>query len=198
MFRSTGFSRFPVYDDDIDHILGVLNQKDFHNYLVGNEMPIEKYVKPVIFAPGSMKLSVLLKKLQSAKTHIAVIINEYGGMDGIVTLEDIIEEIVGEIYDEHDTVVSQDILPLYDGSYRVRANTNLEKFFDFFDLDIEMDAVTVNGWVVRALDKLPAVGDSFESTFGNKLFKVKVTKADIRKALEINLLVETIETEDDE
>lgn len=197
MFRDTGFSRLPVYGDDIDNILGVLNQKDFHNYLIGNDTPIEEYVKPVIFAPGTMKLPVLLKKLQSTKTHIAVIINEYGGMDGIVTLEDIIEELVGEIYDEHDTVVSQDILPLYDGSYRVRANTNLEKFFDFFDLEVEIDAVTVNGWVVRELDKLPKVGDKFERTFGNKLFKAKVTKADERKALEINLIVETLPEEEE-
>lgn len=196
-FRDTGFSRLPVYDDEIDNILGVLNQKDFHNYVYGRYGEISEHVAPVVFAPETMKIPVLLKKLQTAKTHMAVIIDEYGGMAGIVTMEDIIEELVGEIYDEHDTVISQEIMPLYDGSYRVKANTDIEKLFDFFDVEDRTDANTVNGWVVRELNKLPDTGDSFEYECDNKLFKAKVTKADERKALEINLVVETLPEEDE-
>lgn len=196
-FRDSGFSRLPVYDDEIDNIIGVLNQKDFHNYIYGKNAEISEYIAPVVFAPDTMKVPVLLKKLQTTNTHMAVIIDEYGGMAGIVTMEDIIEELVGEIYDEHDTVISQEIMPLYDGSYRVKANTDIDKLFDFFDVEDRTDANTVNGWVVRELNKLPDKGDSFEYICDNKLFKAKVTKADERKALEINLVVEEMPEEDE-
>ena len=197
LFRDTGFSRIPVYDDDIDNILGVLNQKDFHNYIYGTSADIREYVAPVVFIPETMKLPVILKKMQTTKTHMAVVIDEYGGLAGIVTLEDILEELVGEIYDEHDTVISQEIMPLYDGSYRVKGSANVEKLFDFFDVDDYIDPVTVNGWVVLELDKLPETGDCFEYRSEEKLFKVRVTKADERKALEINLKVEPLEKTED-
>ena len=104
-------------------------------------------------------------------------------------MEDIIEELVGEIYDEHDAVQLQDIVQLQDGSYRVLCGTNLDKMFDYFDVEEDIDATTVNGWVVLQLDKLPSVGDSFVYEADYKRFEVKVTKADSRKALEINMIV---------
>ena len=189
LFLSTGFSRLPVYEDDLDNIVGVLNQKDFHNYIKGTDVPVSSYVKPVIFVAGSMKISQLLKKLQLGKTHIAIIVDEYGGTSGLVTMEDIIEELVGEIYDEHDAVQLQDIVQQQDGSYRVLCGTNLDKMFDFFDVEEEIDATTVNGWVVLQLDNLPKVGDTFIYEADYKRFEVKVTKADARKALEINMVV---------
>ena len=189
LFLSTGFSRLPVYEDDLDNIVGVLNQKDFHNYIKGTDVPVSSYVKPVIFVAGSMKISQLLKKLQLGKTHIAIIVDEYGGTSGLVTMEDIIEELVGEIYDEHDAVQLQDIVQQQDGSYRVLCGTNLDKMFDYFDVEEDVDATTVNGWVVLQLDKLPSVGDSFVYEADYKRFEVKVTKADSRKALEINMVV---------
>ena len=192
IFRSTGYSRLPVYEDEIDNILGVLNQKDFHNYIVGTDKILSEYVKPVVFVAGSIKISVLLKKMQLAKTHIAIVVDEYGGTEGIVTMEDIIEELVGEIYDEHDEITSQEIIQLQDGSYRVLCSANVEKIFDHFDVEVEMDITTVNGWVVIELDNLPKVGDYFEYEADGKRFKVKVTKADERKALEINMVVEEI------
>ena len=91
LFLSTGFSRLPVYEDDLDNIVGVLNQKDFHNYIRGTDTPVSEYVKPVIFVAGSMKIAQLLKRLQTVKTHIAIIVDEYGGTSGLVTMEDIIE-----------------------------------------------------------------------------------------------------------
>ena len=98
---------------------------------------------------------------------------------------------------EGDTFISQEIMPLYDGSYRVKGSANVEKLFDFFDVDDYIDPVTVNGWVVLELDKLPETGDYFEYKSEEKLFKVRVTKADERKALEINLKVEPLEKTED-
>lgn len=196
LFRETGFSRMPVYEGDLDTILGVLNQKDFHNYIEGSGKTISDYVKPVVFVAGSMKIADLLKKLQLNKSHIAIIVDEYGGTEGIVTMEDIIEELVGDIYDEHDEVESQDITELQDGSYRVMCNTNVEKMFDYFDEEEEVSATTVNGWVVCKLDKLPSVGDTFSYETKSKIFYGRVTQADERKAIEINLKVEEKPEED--
>ncbi len=196
MFVDTGFSRLPVYEDDLDNIIGVLNQKDFHNYIKGGRASISEYVKPVIFVAGSMKIAQLLKKLQTVKTHIAIIVDEYGGTDGLVTMEDIIEELVGEIYDEHDAVEMQDIVQQQDGAYRVLCGTNLDKMFDFFDVEEEVDATTVNGWVVLQLDRLPSVGDTFTYTADYKQFDVEVIRADERKSLEIRMVVTELEREE--
>ena len=196
LFLNTGFSRLPVYEDDLDNIVGVLNQKDFHNYIRGTDTPVSEYVKPVIFVAGSMKIAQLLKRLQTVKTHIAIIVDEYGGTSGLVTMEDIIEELVGEIYDEHDAAALQDIVQQQDGSYRVLCGTNIDKMFDYFDVKEEIDATTVNGWVVLQIDKLPSVGDHFVYEADCKRFDVTVTKADQRKALEINMTVTELEEEE--
>lgn len=198
VFRNTGYSRLPVYEDDLDKILGVLNQKDFHNYIVGTNKTISDFVKPVVFVASTMKIATLLKKLQSTKAHIAIIVDEYGGTEGLVTMEDIIEELVGDIFDEHDAIMSQEVTLLQNGSYRVMCNANLAKIFDYFEIDEEFDVNTVNGWVVLQLDKLPDKGDKFERTYGNKHVKVRVTKANTRRALEINMVVENIEDEENE
>ena len=198
LFKDTGFSRMPVYEDDLDKILGVLNQKDFHNFIVGTEKTISDYVKPVVFVAGSMKCADLLRKMQAKKSQIAIVVDEYGGTEGLVTMEDIIDELVGEIYDEHDEVESDEITRLQDGSYRILGHTNVEKMFDFFNEEIEMDATTVNGWVVRELDRLPKAGDAFAYDDGGQIYHVKVTKADSRKALEINLKVEEKQEEETE
>lgn len=189
IFKTTGFSRLPVYEEDIDKIIGVINQKDFHNHIVGTNKNIVDYVTPVVFVSTVIKISDLLKKMQQVKAHIAIVIDEYGGTEGLVTMEDIIEELVGEIYDEHDAVISKDIMPLQNGSFRVKCSANLAKIFDYFDIEEELDVVTVNGWVVLELDKLPKKNDTFETTIDGKIMKVRVTKADERKAIEINLTV---------
>lgn len=196
IFAETGFSRVPVYDGDLDRILGILNQKDFHNYVDGSKETISDYIKPVIYVAGSMKAAVLLKRLQVNKSHMAIIVDEYGGTAGLVTMEDIIEELIGDIYDEYDEVESSDIIQLQDGSYRVMCNANVEKMFDYFGEEPEIDVNTVNGWVVLMLDKLPKSGDTFVYETEEKLFKGKVTKADDKKAIEINLKVEN-KTEDE-
>ena len=196
LFMETGFSRLPVYEDDLDNILGVLNQKDFHNYIRNTDLPVSAYVKPVIFVAGSMKISQLLKRLQTAKAHIAIIVDEYGGTSGLVTMEDIIEELIGEIYDEHDGDQLQDIVQQQDGSYRVLCGSNIDKMFDYFAVDEDMDCNTVNGWVVLQIDKLPEVGDHFVYEADFKRFDVTVIKADDRKAHEINMTVTELEPEE--
>jgi CBS domain containing-hemolysin-like protein len=196
LFLETGFSRLPVYEENLDHIVGVLNQKDFHNYLIKGKKKVSEYIKPVVFVSGSIKIAALLKKMQKIKTHIAVVVDEYGGTEGIITMEDIIEELVGEIYDEHDEVIDVEIKPLADGSYVVQGHTNLEKFLDVFNVELETPVTTVNGWVCTQLNDLPGVNDYFESHIANQLFKVTVTKADQRKALEIVVFVEEVHDEE--
>jgi len=195
IFIETGFSRLPVYEETADKILGVLNQKDFSNYIVNSDKTVSEFVKPVVFMAGSVKIPVLLKKMQKIKTHIAVIVDEYGGTEGIVTMEDIIEELVGEIYDEHDGVTTQEFVQKQDGSYRVLCSANVDKMFEYFDIKEEdMDVTTVNGWVVVELDKLPEVGDSFEY---KNLF-VTVTKADDKKALEVEIIKQEVASEEEQ
>ena len=196
IFAETGFSRVPVYDGDLDRILGILNQKDFHNYVDGSKETISDYIKPVIYVAGSMKAAVLLKRLQVNKSHMAIIVDEYGGTAGLVTMEDIIEELIGDIYDEYDEEESSDIIQLQDGSYRVMCNANVEKMFDYFGEELELDVNTVNGWVVLQLDNLPKSGDSFVYETDDKIFRGKVTKADEKKAIEINLRVENKEIDE--
>lgn len=182
-FRESGLSRIPVYEDDLDNIIGVLNQKDFHNNEIKSAEDVDKYVKPVVYVAESLKASVLLKKMQMNKTHLAIVVDEYGGTTGLVTMEDIIEEIVGKIYDEHDAVEVRDVTPIGDNSFTVAGGANLEKFFEIFDEEIESDATTINGWVMIELDRLPKSGDSFVYNSKHKTFHVRVTKADQRRAL---------------
>ncbi len=198
IFLDTGYSRLPVYEEDMDNMLGILNQKDFHNFIYKKRNKVKDYVQELVFAPGTMKAGVLLKKMQESKTHMAIIVDEYGGTDGLVTLEDIIEELVGDIYDEHDEVENEEINKMNDDTYRIRCSTNMEKFLEYFDLDEELKPTTVNGWVVMELDNLPQVGDEFTSEIGNKIFKVKVTKADDKKAEEIQIKVTEKEIDEDQ
>jgi len=190
IFKSSGLSRLPVYEDDLDNIVGVLNQKDFYNNNVKTIKDVEKYIKPVAYVAESIKAAVLLKKMQKMKTHIAIVVDEYGGTTGLVTLEDIIEEIVGDIYDEHDAVVSREVIPAGKDTYNVSGGANLEDFFEMFDEDIDADATTINGWVMIELDSLPKEGDKFDYESRHKIFHVTVTKTDSRRALMTRIKVE--------
>ena len=196
VFKDSGLSRLPVYEDDLDNIIGVLNQKDFYNNNVKNIKDTEKFIKPVAYVAETIKAAVLLKKMQAKKTHIAIVVDEYGGTTGLVTLEDIIEEIVGDIYDEHDTVASKEVRPAGDNTYLVAGNADLEDFFELFDEEIEADANTVNGWVMIELDRLPKEGDEFDYESKHKVFHVSVTKADARRALMTRISVEDKVEED--
>ncbi len=196
-FKESGLSRLPVYEDDLDNIIGIINQKDFHNYVVGENRELEQYIKPVAYVAESIKAAVLLKKMQTKKTHIAIIVDEYGGTTGLVTMEDIIEELVGKIYDEHDAIEMREVTRLYDGSYSVAGGANVEKFFEMVGEDIDINATTINGWAMIELDRLAKVGDTFTYRSRHKIFHVRVTRADERRALMVQIRIEDIPEEDE-
>ncbi|MBO4298756.1 MAG: CBS domain-containing protein, partial [Clostridia bacterium] len=158
----------------------------------GTDEDILSYVKPAAFAPGTMKISQLLKKMQEIKTHIAIIVDEYGGTMGLLTLEDILEELVGEIYDEHDEIVEQ-FRKLPDGSWQIDAGAELEDMQERFNFTDDSDAATVSGWVVEKLGRIPEVGDSFAC---GDLF-VRVTQVEATKVLEINVRKDEPEKKDE-
>ena len=179
LFRETGYSRLPVYEETIDSIVGVIHEKDFFSAVNGQEL--EDILQPAEFIPPSMKISDLLRHLQQKKQHMAVIVDEFGGTEGIVTLEDVIEELVGEIWDEHDEVAQEGVLPLGENLYRVYGSMSTDDLFEFLHLDCETDASTVNGWIAQRLDRIPKAGDGFQ--FQNASFLV--TKAAGNRAEEI-------------
>lgn len=184
LFIETGFSRLPVYRDTIDNIIGVIHHKDFYNKVKTRKAELKSMIKPVLSVHKSIKISDLLKMLQKEKAHIAVIADDFGGTLGIVTMEDIIEELVGDIWDEHDEVV-EEIVELEENKYRVLYTASLDKVFELFDIRLESDETSVGGWVMKELDKIPEEGDSF--TYDN--VEVLVTKTDAKRVVEIEATV---------
>lgn len=158
VFGETGYSRLPVYKDKIDDIIGIIYQKDFYNQVYRGVCGVEAIVRPALYVAKSKKINVLLKELQKNKMHIAVVIDEFGGTMGIVTLEDILEELVGEIWDEHDVVV-QEIEKISDQEYLVLGNTSVEKLFEELSAEEEFESFTVSGWVMELAERIPEEGD---------------------------------------
>ena len=159
VFKSTGYSRLPVYVDDLDNIIGILYYKDF---FTKDFESIEKIMKEVIFVTKNRNVNELLAEFQEKKLHLAVVADEYGSTAGIVTLEDIIEEIVGDIWDEHDNV-EIDVRDVGENKYIVSGKANLEKVFEELEVDAEPEALTVNGWAMDVLGRIPVAGDQFEA-----------------------------------
>ena len=184
IFSETGFSRLPVYSDTIDNIIGVIHHKDYYNKVKAGKCTFKEIIKDVIPVHKAIKISDLLKLLQQSKSHMAVVADDYGGTLGIITMEDIIEELVGEIWDEHDEIV-EEIVELEEGKFRVLCSTALERAFETFDIRAEVDENTVGGWVSSELDKIPEEGDSF--SYMN--LDVVVTKTDSRRVVEIEVTV---------
>lgn len=179
IFNESGYSRIPVYRKSIDNIVGILNQKDFNREISNGKTLTEIMTKPVFIIP-SMKISQLLTLLQKNQSHMAVIIDEYGGTVGIVTLEDIIEELVGEIWDEHDEIV-QNFIKISDTKYKVLCSTNLDEMLEKLGIENNFDMPTVSGWVIDTFKHIPKVGESFEY----KNLKITVTNSDSRHVHEI-------------
>lgn len=184
IFSETGYSRLPVYEESIDHIIGIISQKDFHNKVYHTEAEVASIIRPVLFIAKNKKIDKLLKELQQKKSHMAVVVDEFGGTVGIVTLEDILEELVGDIWDEHDDVV-QEIEKINEWEYLVLGNTNLEKLFELLEKEIESEVVTVSGWVMNMLGRIPEKGDVF--TYEN--LQVSVLKMDGKRVEKIRLVV---------
>jgi CBS domain containing-hemolysin-like protein len=184
-FFETGYSRLPVYRGSIDTIIGVILLKDFLHKMVKNHEPLDAIIKPVVFTNETTKINRLLKNLQAKKTHIAVVLDEFGGTVGIVTLEDIVEELVGEIWDEHDEAM-ENIIPLAQGGYRMKGNTPLRDFCETLNLDeknISANSSTVGGWVIEYLGKIPEPGFRFPF----KDFSIVVLKINHNRIMEITV-----------
>ena len=184
-FDDNGFSRLPVYNDDIDNIVGVINEKDFHKSY-GKITDIKSITKPILYTTPTTKISALLRQLQKQKSHMAIVIDEYGGTLGIVTLEDILEELVGEIWDEHDEVI-EPIKKVGENTYRVLCTTINSNRKDYV-------SNTVSGWVIEELGRLPAEGDSF--AFDN--LEITVAKTDLKHVEEIEVKVLITEETDEQ
>ncbi len=187
VFSESGYSRLPVYKETIDNIIGIVNQKDFYN-ANNADKDIRHLMHAPIYAIPSTKISELLAILQKSKTHIAVLIDEYGGTVGIVTLEDILEELVGEIWDEHDEVI-EEFSKTGENKYRILCTASLDDMFEKFDLENKFDIPTVSGWVIETIGRLPRIGDTF--TYEN--LDVRVTKCDSRHVLEIEVTANPVE-----
>ena len=181
VFRREGYSRVPVYRESIDTIIGTIHEQDFFNAYLDGKKGIDGIMQNAFYTTEHAKISDLLRQLQKNKVHIAVVLDEYGGTLGIVTLEDILEELVGEIYDEHDEVVNY-FKALGDGQFTVDGNTPLKDAFEFFSLDGEEDnfeASTFSGWVIEMLGEIPRVGAKL--TYLN--LEIEVLKATIKRVL---------------
>ena len=181
LFQESGYSRLPVYQETVDNIVGILHEKDF--YANRGKVPVRDLMSTPTYVMQNTKVSDLLKLLQKTKSHMAVVVDEYDGVQGIVTMEDILEELVGEIWDEHDEVV-EEYRALPDGGYLVDGGANLDDMLELFDIHKEYDPVTVNGWVREELGRFPKAGDSFEC---DNLI-VTVEKAEKRRATEVRVV----------
>lgn len=185
VFREHEFSRIPVYDEDIDDIVGILHQRDFYEKIFLGDRPLAEVISPALFIAPSMKISKVLTLLQQKHTHMAVVSDEFGGTDGIVTMEDVLEELVGEIYDEHDDV-AKDIVKTGRDSYIVRCNTELEDMLEYFGKNVpESESNTVAGWVMELFGEIPKRDD--EITYENLL--ITVLKTDSRRVEQIRVRV---------
>ena len=185
LFTQTKYSRLLIYQDSIDHILGTVHQKDFYVGCGVTDQPLSAIISPPVFALENEPIRLLLKKLQQAKTHVAVVVDEYGGTCGIVTMEDILEELVGEIWDEHDEE-EVFIRKIGEDTYLVDASMDFDDFAEFFHLTGETDMTSVSGWVMEQCDRVPEVGDHFTC----QGLRVQVTRVDNHRTGEIRVTVE--------
>ena len=183
-FTESGYSRLPVYHEDMDDILGVIHEKDFHIARYRGQTDPAALITPILYTTGNTKISDLLRILQRKKAHMVVVVDEYGGTEGLCTLEDIVEELVGEIWDEHDEVI-EEFKKQPDGSYLIACHAALSDLYDLFALTGECEANTVSGWVMEQVGRIPEEGDRFQSDG----LDVTVTKVDHRRVLEIKVVV---------
>jgi CBS domain containing-hemolysin-like protein len=184
LFAESGYSRIPIYHETVDNIVGVIHEKDFYAARYRGETKPANLKVPVFYTTGNTKISELLRVLQRNKAHMAVVVDEYGGTEGIATLEDILEELVGEIWDEHDEVI-EIFQKQADGSYLVGCSASLDDMYDLFQVKGICGSATVSGWVMEQVGRVPEVGDHFQA----EGLDVSVTKVEHRRVLEIQVRV---------
>jgi CBS domain containing-hemolysin-like protein len=183
VFENCGYSRLPVYKDTIDNVIGLVHERDFFLAYLRGETNISHVVQDVVFTSEYTRISTLLKQLQKQKIHMAAVSDEYGGLVGIVTLEDILEELVGEIWDEHD---EEEVLfgKIAEGEFWVDGKCELEPFFDLYEKEVDyeqFESNTVGGWVTEQFGIIPPIGETFR--FEN--LEVRIVKATKQKVLKV-------------
>jgi CBS domain containing-hemolysin-like protein len=195
-FMESAYSRLPVYGEDMDDIVGILHEKDFFIAYHNNNKTITKHIQKPVHVSEHIKIADLLQVLKSKKTHMAIVVDEFGGTMGIVTMEDIIEELIGDVFDEHDEVTN-DYQELPDGSFKVKCSADLDDFFDKFDIVVDSEEdmpQTVNGFIMKELEAFPHVGDGF--TYRN--LRIEISKIGAKRVEEVHVSVIKEEEEDAE
>ena len=192
IFSTSKFSRLLVYEDNIDKIIGVIHLKDFYFETAVTRKSIKEIMTPPIFVLKNEKIDDLLRKLQQAKSHVAIVLDEYGGTYGMVTMEDILEELVGDIWDEHDEVV-EELKEIDENTFHVDGLMNFEDFCEEFEIEAESQAISVGGWAAEQLERIPDIGDSFD--FQN--LSITVSDMDVTRVslLEIKKIPEETDKE---
>lgn len=183
-FVQHGFSRMPVYAENIDAVVGIIHEKDFYALLHDGGKDIKSIIQSSVCVSSSMKISTVLRMLQKAKVHMAIVVDEFGGTEGIVTLEDILEELVGEIYDEHDEI---EILfkKVDDKTFIVSGDENVEDMYEKLDLSApdDTESTTVSGYITELMDKIPQTGEKLTL----KDIEIEVTKASAKHVQEVKV-----------
>ncbi len=185
-FRENGFSRMPVYSGTIDTVIGIVHEKDFLIATLDGAKDFESCIQNTVCLSQNMKISAALRMMQKAKIHMAVVVDEYGGTSAIVTMEDILEELVGEIYDEHDEI-EEFIKTTGDGEYIVNGNAPLLDVFDYVKVDVkeEFESSSVGGWVTEQMEKIPVAGENFD--YLN--MHITVTRSTQKRVAEVKITV---------
>ncbi|WP_033462842.1 HlyC/CorC family transporter [Bordetella bronchiseptica] len=176
----TAHSRFPVYEDDRDNIIGILLAKDLLRYMLEPALDIRSLVRPAVFIPEVKRLNVLLREFRASRNHLAIVIDEHGGISGLVTMEDVLEQIVGDIEDEFDEDEEESIFPEGENQWRLTASTDISHFNATFATDLPDDEYdSVGGWLGGQLGRIPRRGDSAD----HDDLHIEVVRADARRAL---------------
>jgi CBS domain containing-hemolysin-like protein len=183
VFHKTGYSRLPVYEETIDHVVGLVHQREFFEGYLNGETDIKKLVQNIVFTTEYTRISALLKQLQKSKIHLAAVSDEYGGLVGIVTLEDILEELVGEIWDEHD---EEEVLfgKIDEEEYWVDGKCPLNEYFSLYEMEEEdenFESNTVGGWATEKYGGIPPIGEVIRYGY----LEIKIVKATKQKVLKI-------------
>ncbi|MDE7464162.1 MAG: hemolysin family protein [Clostridiales bacterium] len=183
-FRDNGYSRILVYSGTIDTVIGVIHEKDFLLACLDGAKSFTQCIKPTVCLSANMKISAALRMMQKGKIHMAVVVDEYGGTSGIITMEDILEELVGEIYDEHDEI-EEFIKKTADNTYVINGNAPLLDAFEYMDKDVkeEFESSSVGGWVTELMEKIPVAGEKID--YGN--MHIVVTRSTPKRVAEVQI-----------
>lgn len=194
LFRENGYSRMPVYSGTIDTVVGIVHEKDFLIAFLDGASDFKKCIQNTVCLSANMKISAALRMMQKSKIHMAIVVDEYGGTSGIITMEDILEELVGEIYDEHDEI-EEFIKKTGDNVFVINGNAPLLDAFDFIGLDVreEFESASVGGWVTEQMEKIPVAGESFDYD----RMHIVVTRSTPKRVAEVQITVSAKPEEND-